>query len=52
MSQIREGGGWVVHRCGFSLFGGSLQFFLGQLPRNFKYVIRILSSSPVDCHPF
>jgi hypothetical protein len=28
-SQIRKGGGGVVPRCGFSLFGGISSFFLG-----------------------
>jgi len=36
--------------------GGSrvtpLQSFTGSLLRNFKYIIGIISSSPVDWHPF
>ena len=31
---------------------GDLQFFSGPLPRNFKHIIGIFSSSAVDCHPF
>jgi len=44
-----RGGGLVIRR-GYSYFGGILQFFSG--PRNFKCIAGILSSSPVDCHPF
>jgi len=32
--------------------GGGLQLFSGPFPRYFKYIIGILSSSPVDWHPF
>jgi len=48
MVQFGEGLWWGVSRCGFSW--GSLQFFLGHFHENLN--IRILSSSPVDCHPF
>ena len=34
------------------VLGGDLQFYSGPLPRMFKHIIGILSSSPVDCHPF
>ena len=40
---------------GASFFGGvsgGLQKFSGPLLRNFKYIVGILSSSPVDSHPF
>jgi len=33
-----------------SFFAGGLQFFSGPLPRNFKYIIGILSSIPVYCN--
>ena len=33
------------------IFGGVLQFFSGPLPRKFKHIIGILTSSPVDLHP-
>jgi len=46
------GGGGVVPRCGYSFLGGGLQFFSGPLLQNFKYIIGIFSSSPVDCHLF
>ena len=46
--SIRGGVVGGVSRCGFSW--GSLQFFLGHFHENLN--IRILSSSPVDCHPF
>ena len=34
------------------LFGPPLQTFTGPLLRSFKYTIGILSSSPVNWHPF
>jgi len=37
---------------GIFSFGGGLQFCSGQPPRNSKYIIGILSSSPVNCYPF
>jgi len=33
-------------------FWGGLQLFIGPIPRILNYIIIILSSSPVDCHPF
>ena len=52
MDQIGEGGGRGGSRRVFSFRGGVLQFFSGPLPRNFKDIVGILSSSPDDCHPF
>jgi len=40
-----------VPRRGFSLLGGS-PVFSAPLARNFECIIRVLSSSPVDCHSF
>jgi len=51
MGRIGEGGGEVVPRQVFS-FAGGLQFFSGAFSRNFKHIVGILSSSPVDWHPF
>ena len=48
MGQIGGGGVWGVSE----FFGPPLQKFSGPLPRNFKYIVGILSSSPVDWHPF
>jgi len=44
------GGGGV--RGGSEFFGPPLEKFTGPLLRNLKYIIGILSSSPVDWHPF
>ena len=52
MGPIRGGGGVGVPRGGSELFGGGLQKLTGPLLRNFKYIVGILSSSPVDSHPF
>jgi hypothetical protein len=51
MSRIREGGGGGVPRYGYN-FGGGSPVFSGPLPRNSKHIIGILSSSPVNWHPF
>jgi hypothetical protein len=51
MYMSRIGGGWVGPG-GSKFFGPFLQKFTGSLLRNFKYIIGILSSSPVDWHPF
>ena len=48
----RGGGGGVVPRQVFSFFAGGLQFFSGAFSRNLKHIVGILSSSPVDWHPF
>ena len=45
-----EGGGVV--RGGPEFFGPPLKRFTGPLIGNFKYIIGILGSSPVDWHPF
>ena len=47
-SNRREGGSGG----GPSFFGPPLQNFTGPLLRNIKYISGILSSSPVDWHPF
>jgi hypothetical protein len=52
MGPIRGGGGVGVPRGGSELFGGGLQKLTGPLLGNFKYIIGILSSSPVNWHPF
>jgi len=52
MGQIgggEEGGGGLG---GSEFFGPPLQKFTGSLLRHFKYISGILSSSPVDWHPF
>jgi hypothetical protein len=41
-----------VVRGGLEFFGPPLQKFTGPLLRNFKHIIGILSSSPVDWDPF
>ena len=51
-SDPRRGRGFWVPRGGSELFWGGLQDFSGPLLRNFKYIVGILSSSPVDSHPF
>ena len=45
-------GGWVVPPGGSEFFQGGLQNLTGPLLGNFKYIIGILSSSPVDWYPF
>jgi len=49
MGPIGGGGGG---RGGPEFFGPPLQKFTGSLLRKFKYIIGILSSTPVDWHPF
>jgi len=48
MGRIRGGGGWG----GFEFFGPPLQKFTGPLLQNCKHISGILSSSPVNWHPF
>jgi len=49
MGRIRGGGG--VPGGVLDLFGRG-PVFSGALPRNFKWIIRVLSSSPIYCHLF
>ena len=46
-SEGKGGGVWG----GSEFFGPPLQTFTGPLLQNFKYIIGILSSNPVDWHP-
>ena len=52
MGPIRGGVGGVGPPGGSEFFGGGLQYFYGTLSRDFKYIIGILTSSPVGWHPF
>jgi len=48
----RRGGGEGGGLGGVRVFGPPLQTFTQPLLQNFKYIVRILSSNPVDWHPF
>ena len=48
IGEGREGGG----SGGFRLFGTPPPEFTGAFSRNYNYIFEILSSSPVDGHPF
>jgi len=52
MGLIGQGGGGGRGLGGSEFFGPPLQKSTGPLLQNFKYIREILSSSPIDWHPF